>query len=436
MPDHKFRQKQDRNYVLLDAKQRIIDLMENGQELPSVGIYDEPVRYFKANEEWCKIIFGWLDWLEDVAGWPDAEDDSHAGIQSILEFEEGIELPEFELDCGDVEDCLETSTIINNINTQITNINQNIEDIEHEQEAGGNPLPPNPDMGVSGNSVCRGSHHISVRLRDRMLEYYELASTLTLQEFVEALMSIVTLGFTPSTSFWQFVFTLSDPTLADDAALYIEQIQQAFFCANWDLEDAKFRINEDPTIPSNEKALWLSVLDLYRQGQIDEWGLIGTLDTTEYDCTDGCPWIVVFDFSGLYVPVGDETLIITGNSWTVVNGSYVAGTGYVGSGVMAISHDLPEQCSLHHYYALMAKGASMAACDARFWWKGVSGTGSEQYSAFIRILSNTYGVTNFTVLGDPVMSQAAINFDPFFGGSSGHKIGWVKLVGTGAYPQS
>jgi hypothetical protein len=92
MPDYKFRQKADRNYVLLDAKQRIIDMMENGQQLPDVGIYDEPVRYFKANEQWCKIIFGWLDWLEDVAGWPEAEDDNYPGIQAILEFEEGIEM--------------------------------------------------------------------------------------------------------------------------------------------------------------------------------------------------------------------------------------------------------------------------------------------------------------------------------------------------------
>lgn len=90
MPDRKFERSYDRNVVLLDAKQRIIDLMENNQELPDVGIYDEPLRYFKANQQWCKIIFGWLDWLEDVAGWRDAEDENHPGIQAILQFEEGI----------------------------------------------------------------------------------------------------------------------------------------------------------------------------------------------------------------------------------------------------------------------------------------------------------------------------------------------------------
>lgn len=92
MPDRKYEKSNDRNYTLLDAKQRVIDLMANNQPLPEVGIYDEPVRYFKANEQWCSVIFGWLDWLEDVAGWQEAQDELHPGIQAILIFEEGIEI--------------------------------------------------------------------------------------------------------------------------------------------------------------------------------------------------------------------------------------------------------------------------------------------------------------------------------------------------------
>jgi hypothetical protein len=92
MPDRKYEKSNDRNYTLLDAKQRVIDLMANNQPLPSEGIYDEPVRYFKANEKWCAVIFGWLDWLEDVAGWQEAQDELHPGIQAILTFEEGIQI--------------------------------------------------------------------------------------------------------------------------------------------------------------------------------------------------------------------------------------------------------------------------------------------------------------------------------------------------------
>lgn len=92
MADKKFEKELDRQATLYDAKIRIIDLMANGFELPDTGIYDEPVRYFKANLKWTPIIFGWLSWLEDVAGWPDAEDETYRGIQEILKFEEGIDL--------------------------------------------------------------------------------------------------------------------------------------------------------------------------------------------------------------------------------------------------------------------------------------------------------------------------------------------------------
>lgn len=91
MPDRKYDRDTDRQALLSDLKARIIDLTENRFSLPETGIYDEPVRYFKANLKWTPIIFGFLDWLEDVAGWQEAEDDSYPGIQQILIFEEGIE---------------------------------------------------------------------------------------------------------------------------------------------------------------------------------------------------------------------------------------------------------------------------------------------------------------------------------------------------------
>lgn len=91
MPDRKFEREYDRQAVLLDYKQRIIDLTENNQPLPDVAWDAEPVRYFKLNLEWCKILAGWIDWLEDEAGWRDAEGDNHPGIQAFLAFEVGIQ---------------------------------------------------------------------------------------------------------------------------------------------------------------------------------------------------------------------------------------------------------------------------------------------------------------------------------------------------------
>jgi len=92
MADNKYQKDLDRMATLYDAKIRIIDLMQNGFELPEEGIYDEPVRYFKANLKWTPIIFGWLTWLQDVAAWKDAEDELYRGITEIMIFEEGIDM--------------------------------------------------------------------------------------------------------------------------------------------------------------------------------------------------------------------------------------------------------------------------------------------------------------------------------------------------------
>lgn len=81
----------DRNLVPYDEKHRIIDLLANPFIVPDVDWDAQPVRYFMLNEEWCKILAGWLDYMESISGWANAEDESHRGIQGFLEFEVGIE---------------------------------------------------------------------------------------------------------------------------------------------------------------------------------------------------------------------------------------------------------------------------------------------------------------------------------------------------------
>lgn len=90
MPDHKFERQYDRRGTLHDEKHRILDMLANPFEVPDVAWDEQPVRYFKLNLQWCKILAGWLDWMEEVAGWRDAEGDDHPGIQGFLEFEVGI----------------------------------------------------------------------------------------------------------------------------------------------------------------------------------------------------------------------------------------------------------------------------------------------------------------------------------------------------------
>lgn len=89
MSDFKYN-KYDPQITLGQKKQRLIDLLDNNFVVPEVAWDAQPVRYFKLNEEWCKILAGWLSWMEDVSGWQDAEDELHPGIQGFLNFEVGI----------------------------------------------------------------------------------------------------------------------------------------------------------------------------------------------------------------------------------------------------------------------------------------------------------------------------------------------------------
>lgn len=89
MPNY-YSDKNDRQLTLGQRKQRLIDLLDNTFVVPDVEWDAQPVRYFKLNEEWCKILAGWLSWMEDVSCWPAAEDELHRGIQGFLNFEVGI----------------------------------------------------------------------------------------------------------------------------------------------------------------------------------------------------------------------------------------------------------------------------------------------------------------------------------------------------------
>lgn len=117
---------EDRITTAYDDKQRILDLTSFKFQAPSVGIYDEPVRCYKANIQWAKIIEGMLDWLTEIAAWKDSQDESYIGIQEMLKFLEGIDCAMTPIDCEDIENCLETSETINNINNSIENVGNNV----------------------------------------------------------------------------------------------------------------------------------------------------------------------------------------------------------------------------------------------------------------------------------------------------------------------
>lgn len=168
MTDGKYEKSLDRQAVLYDFKMRIIDMLDNHPPLPEEGIYDQPVRYFKANLKWTPIIFGWLSIMQSVAAWPDAEDESYRGIQELITFEEGIDLmtPEefYEANKASIYDALNdiAKQIVSGRVTNISvddngNVSTPSEDVETE-------LPPDdPETPIDESLAAKAGGCIAIR---------------------------------------------------------------------------------------------------------------------------------------------------------------------------------------------------------------------------------------------------------------------------------
>lgn len=172
MPDHKFERKYDRRRVLQDDKDRIIDFQDFSQSPPEVGIYDGEVRYFKANKEWCKFIFGWLTWMQDVAFWPDAEDTTYHAIQQIMIFEEGVDLgvfmsPEefYQANKAAIYDAFNdlAKQIVSGRTTNI-NVGEDGTVTDPTDSPGGEEIPDDPDTPEDESAEARSGGAIGIRV--------------------------------------------------------------------------------------------------------------------------------------------------------------------------------------------------------------------------------------------------------------------------------
>lgn len=76
----------DRILTQYDEDQRVLYLRDFNLVAPDVGISEEPVRCYVINEQWAKIVFGFLSWLAEPAVWKDAQYDDFPAILEILEF--------------------------------------------------------------------------------------------------------------------------------------------------------------------------------------------------------------------------------------------------------------------------------------------------------------------------------------------------------------
>lgn len=84
---------------------RHIDLRSMSLPIPSVGVFDEPIRCYKLNNEWAKTVLGFLSNLAENYVWDETTGDTQAALEAVIEFMVGEECG---VDCNEIDDCLDT----------------------------------------------------------------------------------------------------------------------------------------------------------------------------------------------------------------------------------------------------------------------------------------------------------------------------------------
>lgn len=89
-----------------DEKRQHPDFDDIARMPPGVGIFDEPTRCYPINQEWAKIVMGWVGWLATTSAWPDAQDELYTGITEILRFTIGEDCVTFQLRQNPTNSCV------------------------------------------------------------------------------------------------------------------------------------------------------------------------------------------------------------------------------------------------------------------------------------------------------------------------------------------
>ncbi len=90
-----------------DEKERMLDLSAMNLTPPDVGVFDEPTRCYRLNNEWAKIVMGIVSWLAATPVWQDAENEGYSAIEEILNFMVGYDcIPQLRVRQNPLNPCI------------------------------------------------------------------------------------------------------------------------------------------------------------------------------------------------------------------------------------------------------------------------------------------------------------------------------------------
>jgi len=302
--------KYDRRKVDDDENKRILDLSSFNFEPPEVGIYDEPVRWYKANLQWAKIIDGLVSWLATTAVWPDAENENYFAIQQILIFLQGVEPMTIDYEAWAEAFGIQMYKVVNDVAKQIVS-GRTTDFVVGEDGTVSDPVsgsedlpaddPDTPDINEELEAKAGGAIFLTNKLDKILLDMFTwyASGTITSQQAEDRLVLIY--GFSPASAnvfanYWYTVYMNSSGSVDLSDTI----LDGLFFCKGISISTlARYIFENHPATAE------LPVLEVFTenltQAQLESWfqeGLSVPSKAYEtYSCTKIDPEQVILDMS-------------------------------------------------------------------------------------------------------------------------------------------
>jgi hypothetical protein len=234
-----------------------------------------------------------------------------------------------QMDCSDVENCLEESAIIDALESADQNLLTSIGDLSEivTNESSTNVYEEAPTLATAPDKVCDVAYYITDQLIQFIDDTLTDASTITLSEFLLALLRIGGFNTELLKLFWDFIIANANPNLLADITAQRDTIAQAFYCNDLDRDDAREEINLNQNINADVKAGIIGALDAIADSTLALWISVGQLipageDCTVFDCEAN--QLAVYDFTideqgwiseTQPTPPKDLSVYVTGQYW-------------------------------------------------------------------------------------------------------------------------
>lgn len=221
------------------------------------------------------------------------------------------------LDCNDVEDCLETSTIINIIEGDViineTNITDNTTNITHctENPPDGSWYPDPPDVDVDPDPACGAAFYIVQELRVFIVDLE--ASDTTYPTLFDAIAAWLAGAFPFTASLLITVLTSifgGAPSVLTDYDAQLDDMREELYCNGFDKGVFSTFVR---TLTGGDPIA--DYLDCVGLSAWQQWYTVGANDLSQ-DCSSYCavrePFIVTPCFGG---GQGGSLVFLGGISW-------------------------------------------------------------------------------------------------------------------------